>query len=141
MKNTIIAPKVLSAYFCCDLKQYPGMNIGENIKKIRSAKKLSQKEVAVSLKMDPAQYSRIEAGKSDPYFSTIEKIAKALGVEVADLVTGEDMDVNTADKSLMEKLRYIELLEEKERSAFFVMLDSLIAKKKLKDNLSNLVTG
>ncbi len=117
------------------------MNIGENIKKIRSAKKLSQKEVAVSLKMDPAQYSRIEAGKSDPYFSTIEKIAKALGVEVADLVTGEDMDVNTADKSLMEKLRYIELLEEKERSAFFVMLDSLIAKKKLKDNLSNLVTG
>jgi hypothetical protein len=41
----------------------------------------------------------------------------------------------------MEKLKYIELLEEKERNAFFVMLDSLIAKKKLKDNLSNLVAG
>ncbi len=141
MKNTIIAPKVLYRYFCCDLKQYRGMNIGEKIKKTRAAKKLSQKEVAVSLNMDPAQYSRIENGKSDPYFSTIEKIAKALGVEVADLVTGEDLDVNTADKTLMEKLRYLDQLEEKEKSAFFALLDSLIAKKKLKDNLSNLVTG
>lgn len=141
MKNEIIAPKVLFRYFCCDLKQYQGMNIGDKIKKLRSAKNLSQKEVAVSLNMDPAQYSRIENGKSDPYFSTIEKIAKALGVEVSDLVTGEDLDVNTADKSLMEKLRYLDLLEEKEKSAFFALLDSLIAKKKLKDNLSNLVTG
>jgi len=141
MKNTIVAPKVLYRYFCCDLKQYQGMNIGDKIKKIRSAKNLSQKEVAVSLNMDPAQYSRIENGKSDPYFSTIEKIAKALGVEVADLVTGEDLEVNSADKSVMEKLRYIELLEEKEKSAFFALLDSLIAKKKLKDNLSNLVAG
>jgi transcriptional regulator with XRE-family HTH domain len=98
-------------------------------------------EVAVSLNMDPVQYSRIENGKSDPYFSTIEKIAKALGVEVADLVTGEDLDVNTADKSLMEKLRYLEQLEEKEKSAFLALLDSLIAKKKLKDILSNLVAG
>jgi transcriptional regulator with XRE-family HTH domain len=141
MENRNIAQKVLYRYFCCDLKQYQAMNIGDKIKKIRSAKNLSQKEVAVSLNMDPAQYSRIENGKSDPYFSTIEKIAKALGVEVADLVTGEDLEVNTADKSLMEKLRYIELLEEKEQSAFFALLDSLIAKKKLKDNLSNLVAG
>ena len=141
MENRIIAQKVLYRYFCCDLKQYQGMNIGDKIKKIRSAKNLSQKEVAVSLNMDPAQYSRIENGKSDPYFSTIEKIAKALGVEVADLVTGEDLEVNSADKSVMEKLRYIELLEEKEKSAFFALLDSLIAKKKLKDNLSNLVAG
>lgn len=136
-----IAPRVLFRYFCCDLKQYQAMNIGDKIKKTRSAKNLSQKEVAVSLNMDPAQYSRIENGKSDPYFSTIEKIAKALGVEVSDLVTGEDLDVNSADKSLMEKLRYLDQLEEKEKSAFFALLDSLIAKKKLKDNLSNLVAG
>jgi transcriptional regulator with XRE-family HTH domain len=141
MKNQIIAHKVINRYFCCDLKQYQGMNIGDKIKKTRSAKNLSQKEVAVSLNMDPAQYSRIENGKSDPYFSTIEKIAKALGVDVSDLVNKEDLDVNSADKSLMEKLRYLDLLEEKEKSAFFALLDSLIAKKKLKDNLSNLVAG
>ena len=117
------------------------MNIGEKIKKIRTAKSLSQKEVAVSLNMDPAQYSRIENGKSDPYFSTIVKIAGALGVDVAELVNNEDFDINTADKSLMEKLRYIEQLEEKERAAFYVILDSLIARKKLKDNLTNLVAG
>jgi hypothetical protein len=64
-----------------------------------------------------------------------------LGVAVADLVTGENLDVNTADKSPMQKPRYLEQLEEKEKFAFFALLDSLITKKKLKDNLSSLVTG
>jgi len=78
-------------------------------------------------------------GKSDPYFSTIEKIAKALGVELTDLVAPDNVfkEVNSADKTLMEKLRYLERLEEKERGAFFDLLDALIVKKKLKDNLSN----
>lgn len=115
------------------------MNIGEKIKNTRTAKKLSQKEVAISLNMDPAQYSRIENGKSDPYFSTIEKIAKALGVELTDLMASDEVfkDVNSVDKTLMEKLSCLELLEEKEKSAFFDLLDALIIKKKLKDNLSN----
>lgn len=37
----------------------------------------------------------------------------------------------------MEKLSFIDHLEEKEKSAFFDLLDALIVKKKLKDNLSN----
>lgn len=115
------------------------MNIGEKIKAVRTAKKLSQKEVAISLNMDPAQYSRIENGKSDPYFSTIEKIAKALGIQLSELFNSEEIfkDVNSIDKTLMEKIRFIELLEDKEKEAFFSILDSLIAKKKLKDTLSN----
>lgn len=115
------------------------MNIGEKIKKVRTAKKLSQKEVAMSLTMDPAQYSRIENGKSDPHLSTIDKIAKALGIELSTLFTSDDLlaNVKSADKSVMEKMTYIDALDESERSAFFTLLDALIAKKKLKDNLTN----
>ena len=119
------------------------MNLGNNIRKIREAKGLSSKEVAISCKMDPAQYSRIENNKTDPALSSLIKIAKALGVTVAELFTADDVfkDVNSIDKTLMEKISLIELLDKKERSAFFIMLDALVAKKKLKDNLSNVLQG
>jgi len=34
---------------------------------------------------DKAQLSRIENGKTDPSFTTLEKIAKALGISVSEL--------------------------------------------------------
>jgi transcriptional regulator with XRE-family HTH domain len=117
------------------------MLIGDKIKKVRETKGLSQKEVALSLKMDPAQYSRIENGKTDPSFSSIEKIAKAIGVELSDLFKAEEVfkDVNSYDKTLMEKLSLIEKLEEKEKLTFFSIMDALLAKKKLKDTLANAI--
>jgi transcriptional regulator with XRE-family HTH domain len=117
------------------------MQIGANIKKIREAKGLSQKEVALSLKMDSAQYSRIENDKTDPTFSTIEKIAKALGMELSELFKADEVfkDVNSYDKTLLEKLNLIEKLEDKEKQAVYSILDALIAKKKLKDTLSDAI--
>ncbi|MDD2674882.1 MAG: helix-turn-helix transcriptional regulator [Flavobacterium sp.] len=35
--------------------------------------------------MDKAQFSRMENNKTDPSFSTIEKIAKAMGCSIAEL--------------------------------------------------------
>lgn len=118
------------------------MNIGEQIKKIRTAKNFSQKEVALALEMDQAQFSRIESGKTDPAFSTIEKIAQALGVQLSELVNAEDVfkEVNSYDKSVIEKMTLVDQLEEKEKAAFFSILDALVSKKKLKDSLSNALT-
>ncbi|MDN3583833.1 helix-turn-helix domain-containing protein [Mucilaginibacter flavus] len=115
------------------------MNIGEQIKKTRTAKNLSQKEVALALEMDQAQFSRIENGKTDPSFSTIEKIAQALGVELVELVNADDIfkEVNSYDKSIFEKLALVDQLEEKEKSAFFSILDALVSKKRLKDTLAH----
>jgi transcriptional regulator with XRE-family HTH domain len=115
------------------------MNIGEQIKKIRTAKGLSQKEVALALDMDQAQFSRIEGGKTDPAFSTIEKIAGALGVQLTELVNAGDLfkEVSSYDRSLIERLSLVDQLEEKEKEAFFSILDALVSKKKLKDTLSN----
>ncbi|HPZ86601.1 MAG TPA: helix-turn-helix transcriptional regulator [Flavihumibacter sp.] len=115
------------------------MNLGTNIRKIRDAKGLSSKEVALSCKMDPAQYSRIENNKTDPALSSLVKIAKALGISIAELFSADEVfkDVNSIDKTLMEKISLIEQLDKKEKAAFFTMLDALVAKKKLKDNLSN----
>lgn len=114
------------------------MQIGKNIKKIREAKGLQQKEVALSSKVDSGNYSRIENDKSDPTLSTLVKIAKALGVPVAELFTADESfaDLNSIDKSLMEKIALIEGLDKKEKAAFFIVLDAFVTKNKLKESLS-----
>lgn len=115
------------------------MKLADNIKKVREAKGLSQKEVAMACKMDTAQYSRIENSKTDPSFSSVVRIAKAMGVGLADLFKADELfkDVDSYDRSLMEKLSLIEQLEKKEKHAFYAILDALIAKKKLKDSLNS----
>jgi transcriptional regulator with XRE-family HTH domain len=117
------------------------MNIGDNIKRIRIAKNLSQKEVTINAKLDTAQYSRIENGKTDPSVATLDRIAKALGVSLSDLFasTEELKDINSHDKSIMEKVALVESLSEEERNTIYTMLDAFIGKKKLKDALSNVL--
>lgn len=114
------------------------MQLGESIKKVREAKGLSQKEVAVSCKMDQAHYSRIENGKTDPSFSVVVRIAKSLGVELPELFRAEEIfkEINSANRSLVEKLALIDQLEKKEKTAFYTLLDALVAKKKMRDALS-----
>ncbi len=117
------------------------MKLNTTIKKVREAKGLTQKEVALSLKMDASQYSRIENGKTDPSFTIVTKIAKALGVTLPELFNADEIftDVHSADKTLMEKIKVIEQLDEQERNSIYNIIDGLFAKKKLKDNLSSLI--
>ena len=115
------------------------MTVADRIKKIRKAKNLSQKEVTAAINMGAAQYSRIENGKTDPSSSTLEKIAQALGITLAELFADEKQltDINSTDKTLMEKVKLMESLEEQEKQTLFNMLDAFVSKKKLKDALSN----
>lgn len=96
----------------------------------------------MAAKIDTSNYSKIESGKTDPAFSSVLKIAKALGVELTDLFKADTIlkDINSFDKSLMEKMALVELLDKKEKSAFYSVLDAFIGKKKLKDALSSALT-
>lgn len=115
------------------------MSLGEAIKKARELKGLSQKELALACKMDQAHYSRIENGKTDPSFSAVVRIAKAMGLELYELFKTNTgfKEVNSLDKSVLEKVALIEELDKKEKAAFYVMLDALVSKKRLKDSLNN----
>jgi len=117
------------------------MQLGKILKTAREAKGLSQKELAGLIKMQQAQYSRIESGKTDPSFTIVARLAKALGMSLPELFAAEDIfnDAKSADKTLMEKLRLIDILDETEKKSLFTIVDSLVAKKKLKDNLSNVL--
>lgn len=63
------------------------MTIGENIKKIRKEKRLTQKELAQRLNVSQANLAQYENGKRNPKLATLQKIADALEVSVSDLLS------------------------------------------------------
>jgi transcriptional regulator with XRE-family HTH domain len=62
------------------------IKLGQNIKKIRMRKKMSQGDIARFLGLDRGYISNIENGKKNPTLATLHKIANALGVGVDNLL-------------------------------------------------------
>lgn len=60
--------------------------LGKNLKRIRTAKGISQGEISRKLAVDKSFVSNIENGKTNPTLTTIAKIAKAIGVSVGELM-------------------------------------------------------
>lgn len=60
--------------------------LGENLKRIRIEKNISQTEIAKALDVDRSFVSNIENGKTNPTLSTITNLAKVLGVSASELL-------------------------------------------------------
>lgn len=59
---------------------------GEKIRALRVRRRLTQQKLAVASGLSVTQVSRIEQGVHTPRFSTIEKLAEALGIDADDLI-------------------------------------------------------
>lgn len=89
---------------------------------------------------DTAQYSRIENDKTDPSVNTLERIAKTLGITLAELFASDELkEINSLDKALIEKVALMESLSDDEKQTIYTMLNAFIGKRKLKDALSNVL--
>ena len=109
-------------------------HIGKQIRQIRKSKNLSQQELAEIIGIDRAQYSRVETGKVKPTLTSLEKIAEALQVEIIEFFkTDSNYDISSYDKSLVEKVKLIEQLDEKEKKSIFNLVDTAVANKKYTD--------
>lgn len=60
--------------------------LGENLKKIRTKKNITQTELAETLCVDKSFVSNIENGKTNPTLATITSLAKALSVSTNELL-------------------------------------------------------
>lgn len=60
--------------------------LGQNLKRIRTKKKMSQGDIARALEVDRGYISNIENGKKNPTLATIQKLANALGVSADELL-------------------------------------------------------
>ena len=60
--------------------------LGDNLKKIRTKKSISQGDIARSLNVARSFVSDIENGKRNPTLATITKLAEAIGVSTSELL-------------------------------------------------------
>ena len=60
--------------------------LGDNLKKIRTKKSISQGDIARSLNVARSFVSDIENGKRNPTLATIAKLAEAIGVSTSELL-------------------------------------------------------
>jgi len=60
--------------------------LGQNLKRIRAKKGMSQGDISRALDVHRAYVSGIENGKRNPTLATIQKLANALGVSVSELL-------------------------------------------------------
>jgi transcriptional regulator with XRE-family HTH domain len=115
------------------------MDVAEQIKEIRKDKGLSQQEVADKLSMNRVQYNRIEMGKSDPTMNILQRIANVLEVDVVQFFDAKNTrrEVQTINEPLLQKVKLLDELDDLHRNSIYVLIDTAIANKRLKEALSN----
>ncbi len=60
--------------------------LGQNIKRIRLRRKMSQGDICRAIEMDRSYMSAIEGGKKNVTIAVVEKLARALSVSVDELL-------------------------------------------------------
>ncbi|PTJ89985.1 helix-turn-helix domain-containing protein [Staphylococcus simulans] len=80
------------------------MNIGDNIKKIRKERNITQSELATKMGISQSYLSDIENGRKNLGIATVEKIANKLGVSVAYLTSGNKMMGDLTDEEIEEEM-------------------------------------
>ena len=66
----------------------PNINllVGQNINKLRLEKRMSQRDLSKDSGVIQAEICKIEQGKGNPTLTTLQKLAKSLGVSVSSLM-------------------------------------------------------
>ena len=77
---------------------------GTMIKRLREDKKMTQQQLAESIGVSGKAVSKWETGRGYPDISLIEPLAKALGVSIIELFSGEGV-VNTNRSFKMQRMK------------------------------------
>ncbi len=80
-----------------------GYVTGKTIKELREKRKMTQKELSEVIGVSDKTVSKWETGKGLPDIGIIEELAKALGVSVAELLTG-DLRENANQSANMRRM-------------------------------------
>lgn len=86
--------------------------IGENIKRVREKKGMTQKELAEKCNLATITIRQYESGKREPKTRTLNKIAKALDVYILELTIDKHthymsiLDIMAKDKAEREESQY-----------------------------------
>ena len=77
----------------------------DKIKKLRETHNVTQEELAKKVKVSRTAVSKWETGKGFPDIGIIEELSKALGISIAELLTG-DFRENENRSANMKKINF-----------------------------------
>lgn len=110
------------------------MKLHEKIKKLRKEKGWSQNELSDKIGVHTTHFSRLERGKFQPSIDVIKGLAEAFAV-TADYLLFDEKDeiekVDIKDKSLFEKVRMIDTLDEEDKNTVMNVIESMLTKKRM----------
>ncbi len=111
------------------------MALGDNIRKTRKTRGWSQRVLAEKIDSDTSYINRIETGKLNPSITALTKIADALEQTLDQLVKNSEgePEVHIRDKSLFERMRLVDSLDEDDRNVLIHMIDTMLTKQRMKE--------
>lgn len=81
------------------------MNIGNKIKKYREENKMTQKDIAEILEVEPGTISKYESGIIEPNIESLKRLAETFSITVDELI-------NNDEKFELSKINVLEVLRE-----------------------------
>ena len=85
------------------------MNIGNKIKLYRENKKMTQKEIAEILEVEPATISKYESGTIEPNIQSLKKLSQIFEISIDELLNTDE------DKKDISNINVLELLREQKQ--------------------------
>lgn len=110
------------------------MTIADRILDLRTAKKLTQSELAALVGLSYVQIGRYEKGKSAPSADVLPKLAQVLDTTTDYLMKGsqdEAVAAQLTDKELLRQFRAVESLNKEDKHLVKTFIDAFITKRQI----------
>ena len=114
------------------------MKLGDNLKKLRESKGLTQQEMADLVHTHRTGYSKMENNQQEIPIDCLILIAKNFGITVDDVIyydekNGTPKEITITNKTAVEQMNLINQLDEEDKTIVFKMVDKMLTSKKFKD--------
>lgn len=111
------------------------MSFRDTFVRLRKERGWTQAEVADKIGISLGQVKKYEKGNSAPNLHILAKIATVFDTSADDFVFGQGKSIakDKFDHDLVKRFELIGQLDERERDAILVVIDSIIAKHRLKE--------
>lgn len=114
-------------------------SFGNNLKKVRTAKNVSQGQLAEMINMHSSHISRYERNLTSPTIEVVKKIAEKLDVSADVLIYGfedERAKNNLKDNELLSMFTKAQSLNEEDRKCVKLLLKAFLFQKDMQQQLA-----
>lgn len=111
------------------------MDIGDRIKELRTAAKMTQTDLAHKVGISYVQIGRYETKKATPSIGILRKLATSLNTTIDYIANGGSFDLlgELHDRELLDLFKAAQGLGEEDRRVIKVLIDALLTKRTLQE--------